>query len=48
MHLERWQALTPAQQRSFSPPQRLAPATTLDAGELVPGLQIDLAEIWQA
>ena len=105
VHLERWQALTPEQQRSFAPlcpdlvvelaspsdegprgvtalrqkmelyrrngarlgwlllpaeqaveiwhageapPQRLAPATTLDAGELFPGLQIDLAEIWQA
>ena len=104
VHLERWQALTPAQQRSFAPlcpdlvvelaspsdegprgvtalrqkmelyrrngarlgwllpaeqaveiwhageapPQRLAPATTLDAGELFPGLQINLAEIWQA
>jgi len=31
-----------------APPQRLAPATTLDAGELFPGLQINLAEIWQA
>jgi Uma2 family endonuclease len=105
VHLERWQALTPEQQRSFAPlcpdlvvelaspsdegprggtalhqkmelyrrngarlgwlllpaeqaveiwqageapPQRLAAVTTLDAGELFPGLQIDLAEIWQA
>jgi Uma2 family endonuclease len=30
------------------PPQRLAPATTLDAGELFPGLKIDLTEIWQS
>lgn len=28
-------------------PQRIAPATTLDAGNLFPGLQIDLAEVWQ-
>ncbi|WP_438983887.1 Uma2 family endonuclease [Vulcanococcus sp.] len=105
VHLQRWQALTPEQQRSFAPlcpdrvvelaspsdegpcgltplrqkmelyrrngarlgwlllpaeqaveiwhageapPQRLAPATTLDAGELFPGLEIKLAEIWQA
>lgn len=105
VHLERWQVLTPEQQRSFAPlcpdlvvelaspsdegprgvtalrqkmelyrrngaqlgwlllpaeqaveiwhageapPQRLAPATTLDAGELFPGLQIDLTEIWQS
>lgn len=28
-------------------PERLAPATQLDAGDLFPGLQIALAEIWQ-
>jgi Uma2 family endonuclease len=27
--------------------ERIAPATTLDAGNLFPGLQIDLAEVWQ-
>jgi len=27
--------------------ERIAPATTLDAGDLFPGLQIDLAEVWQ-
>lgn len=104
VRLERWQALTPRQQRSFAPlcpdlvielaspsdegprgvsalrrkmelyrrngsqlgwlllpaeqaveiwragdapAQRIAPATTLDAGDLFPGLQIELAEIWQ-
>jgi Uma2 family endonuclease len=30
-----------------APAQRIAPATTLDAGDLFPGLQIELAEIWQ-
>ena len=102
---ERWDALTPAQQRSFAPlcpdlvvelaslsdegprgatalrhkmelyrrngaqlgwlllpaeraleiwradretaPERIAPATHLDAGDLFPGLQIALAEVWQ-
>ena len=102
---ERWDALTPAQQRSFAPlcpdlvvelaspsdegprgpaalrhkmelyrrngaqrgwlllpaeraieiwradgetaPERIAPATQLDAGDLFPGLQIALAEVWQ-
>jgi Uma2 family endonuclease len=102
---ERWDALTPAQQRSFAPlcpdlvvelaspsdegprgvtalrhkmelyrrngaqrgwlllpaeraieiwradrdtePDRIAPATQLDAGDLFPGLQIPLAEVWQ-
>jgi len=104
VRLERWQALTPEQQRSFAPlcpdlvvelaspsdegprgvsalrqkmelyrrngaqlgwlllpaektveiwragdapAQRIAPATTLDGGDVVPGLQIELAEIWQ-
>jgi Uma2 family endonuclease len=105
VHLERWQALTPEQQRNFAPlcpdlvvelaspsdegprgvtalrqkmelyrrngaqlgwlllpaeqaveiwrageapPLRLTPATTLNEGELFPGLQIDLTEIWQS
>ena len=30
-----------------APAQRIAPATTLDGGDVVPGLQIELAEIWQ-
>jgi Uma2 family endonuclease len=30
-----------------SPPERLQPATFLDAGDLFPGLRIELAEIWQ-
>ncbi|MFM7674921.1 MAG: Uma2 family endonuclease [Synechococcus sp.] len=29
------------------PPERLQPAQVLDAGALFPGLQIDLAEVWQ-
>jgi len=28
-------------------PQRIEAATSLDAGSLFPGLQIDLLEIWQ-
>jgi Uma2 family endonuclease len=28
-------------------PERIAPATHLDAGDLFPGLQIALAEVWQ-
>jgi Uma2 family endonuclease len=31
-----------------SHPERIAPATTLDAGPHFQGLQIDLAEVWQA
>ena len=30
-----------------SQPERIAPATTLDASPHFPGLQIDLAEVWQ-
>ena len=30
-----------------APAQRIAPATTLDGGDVVPGLHIELAEIWQ-
>lgn len=30
-----------------APPERIAPATHLDAGDLFPGLQIALAEVWQ-
>ena len=30
-----------------SQPERIAPATTLDASPHFPGLQIDLEEVWQ-
>ncbi len=30
-----------------SPPERLQPAAQLDAGDLFPGLRIELAEVWQ-
>jgi Uma2 family endonuclease len=37
MRLERWQALSP---------ERLEPATLLEDGELLPGLRLNLAELW--
>ena len=31
-----------------SPPERLQPADALDAGDLFPGLSLELAEVWAA
>jgi Uma2 family endonuclease len=37
--VEIWQA-------AAAVPQRLEPATQLDAGNVLPGLRLDLAEVW--
>jgi Uma2 family endonuclease len=52
VRLDRWQAPIPKQQAveiwsaGDAAPQRLAPAQWLDADDLLPGLRIDLAELW--
>ncbi len=42
--VEIWRA--PADSASAATPERLAPATLLEEGELLPGLRLDLAELW--
>jgi Uma2 family endonuclease len=42
--VEIWRA--PADPASSATSERLAPATPLEDGELLPGLRLDLAELW--
>jgi Uma2 family endonuclease len=36
----------PAETAAAATPERLAPAIVLEDGELLPGLRLDLAELW--
>jgi len=46
--VEIWRAdSTNAPSKPAPAPERIAPATQLDTSELFPGLQIELAEVWQ-